>query len=65
MPPNGTRVLVTLGAAKLFGFVAWVHDVYCGLELLEPIEPLQVVRDMTRGEAHRDAANRSRPRSVD
>src|SRR5689334_2026913 len=57
MPPNGTRVLVMLGAAKLFGTVAWVHDVYCGLALVEPIEPLQLVRDMTRGHARREAAN--------
>ncbi len=61
MPPVGTRVLVTLGAAKLFGSVAWVHDVYCGLALIEPIEPLQVVRDMTRGAARRDAANQNKP----
>jgi hypothetical protein len=60
-PPDGTRVLVTLGAAKLFGTVVWQHDVYCGLALLEPIEPLQVVRDMTRGQARREAANQARP----
>jgi hypothetical protein len=60
MPPVGSRVLVTLGAAKLFGSVAWVHDVYCGLALLEPIEPLQVVRDMTRGQARREAANQNK-----
>jgi hypothetical protein len=59
-PPNGSRVLVMLGAAKLFGIVAWVHDVYCGLELLEPIEPLQLVRDMTRGQARRGATNENR-----
>ena len=34
-PPEGTRVLVTLGAAKLFGTVAWRHDAYCGLALIE------------------------------
>ena len=61
MPPNGSRVLVTLGAAKLFGTVVWVHDVYCGLALLEPIEPLQVVRDMTRGQARREAAGKDNP----
>ncbi len=61
MPPNGSRVLVTLGAAKLFGTIAWIHDVYLGLALLEPIEPLQVVRDMTRGAARRDAANQDKP----
>ncbi len=60
MPPIGSRVLVTLGAAKLFGSVAWVHEVYCGLALLEPIEPLQVVRDMTRGQARREAANQNK-----
>ena len=60
LPANGTRVLVTLGAAKLFGTVAWKHEVYCGLALLEPIQPLQVVRDMTRGQARREEANRDR-----
>src|SRR4051812_29025361 len=55
MPPNGSRVVVTLGTAKIFGIVAWVHDVYCGLELLEPIEPLQLVREMTRGRVRREA----------
>ena len=59
-PPEGTRVLVTLGAAKLFGTVAWRHDAYCGLAL---IEPLQVVRDMTRGQARREAANQSKAQS--
>jgi hypothetical protein len=61
IPPNGTRVVVMLGAAKLFGTVAWVHDVYCGLALLEPIEPLQLVRDMTRGQVRRGAANQDKP----
>jgi hypothetical protein len=61
MPPIGSRVLVELGAAKLFGTVAWIHDVYCGLALLEEIEPLQLVRDMTRGQAHRTAANHNKP----
>jgi hypothetical protein len=60
MPPNGSRVLITLGATKLFGTVAWVHDVYCGLALIEPIEPLQVVRDMTRGQARREATTGTR-----
>jgi hypothetical protein len=59
-PAVGTRVVVTLGAAKLFGTVAWLHDVYCGLALLEPIEPLQLVRDMTRGQARREAANQDK-----
>ena len=65
-PPNGSRVLVTLGTAKIFGIVAWVHDVYCGLELLEPIEPLQLVREMTRGQVRRAAANQDKtwPRSA-
>jgi hypothetical protein len=61
MPPIGTRVLVELRAAKLFGTVAWVHDVYCGLALLEPIEPLQLVRDMTRGHARRQAVSQHKP----
>jgi hypothetical protein len=59
-PVVGTRVLVAHGAAKLFGTVAWHHDAYCGLALLEPIEPLQVVRDMTRGQARREAANQNK-----
>ena len=55
LPPDGTRVLITLGAATLSGVVAWQHEVYCGLALLEPIEPLQIVRDMTRVQARRAA----------
>jgi hypothetical protein len=54
LPPEGTRVLVALGAAKLFGTVVWNHDGYCGLSLIEPIEPLQVVRDMARAQARRE-----------
>ena len=48
------RVLVALGAAKLSGVIAWRHEVYCGLALLEPIEPLQIVRDMTRTQTRRE-----------
>ena len=53
LPPNGTRVLVPLGSAKLFGVVMWKHEVYCGLALLDPIEPLQIVRELTRARIRR------------
>src|SRR5579884_962604 len=51
LPPLGHRVVVTLGAAKLFGTIVWSQDGYCGLSLRAPIEPLQIVRDLTRGAA--------------
>jgi hypothetical protein len=51
LPPLGTKVLVTLGAARMFGTIAWTQDEYSGVVLREPIEPLQIVRDMTRPRA--------------
>lgn len=52
LPSAGTAAVVVLETARLSGVVAWSQDGYCGISLQAPIDPLQVVRDVTRGRAN-------------
>jgi len=59
LPAVGTRAVIVLATTRLSGTVVWNQDGYCGLLLRTPIEPLQIVREMTR--ARPDWADSGRP----